>query len=236
MCNADFMVPAKALRLLSICAVLFTVAASGAEIVDNASYSGPKTTIRHALWGGEDEVSDAGKFSSTDKALLNDLAVEMQKGLRARVLLTTPTIPWPFRGTVENPVQVFGTWHRRGLVEAVTISDWGKRCARSAPIGKAGWQGDVRVLTETEVLSTQGPTNSIWENLRRRYSPFAGVLSTTLPGYGLHHTQAVLCVSFYDSAVGSDDASILMRRRKGLWVLQKVERIGGMGKRPWPHR
>ena len=64
MCNADFMVPAKALRLLSICAALFTAAVSGAEIVENTSYSGPKTTIRYALWGGADEVSDARKFCS----------------------------------------------------------------------------------------------------------------------------------------------------------------------------
>src|SRR5579862_6961640 len=49
-------------RLLLACLSLLLTILGRAEIVENTKYAGPKTTLRYAMWGGADEVSDAKEF------------------------------------------------------------------------------------------------------------------------------------------------------------------------------
>ncbi|MDR3688694.1 MAG: extracellular solute-binding protein [Fimbriimonas sp.] len=48
-------------RLAGICVALAATLAR-AEIVENTTYQGPKTTIRYSMWGGANEVTDARRF------------------------------------------------------------------------------------------------------------------------------------------------------------------------------
>ena len=168
----------KGVSFALLAAVGMVTASARAEIVENTSVSGPKTTVRYALWGGADEVAStrnlAQRFVKTHPDIRLDIGVypwgqywaklqtQMASGL-------APDVMQFFSGS-------FGVWVARGalmpldkLAEKsayrlddffpVTIENcrWNNHLY-ALPTDIAGWS----VVYSTDLLEQSGIPKSEW--------------------------------------------------------------------------
>jgi multiple sugar transport system permease protein len=165
-------------RLAFACLFCLAATLAGAEIVENAAYSGPKTTIRYSLWGGADEVSDARLFCQQFVALHPEIRLDVsvfpwgQYWAKLQTQMASGLAP----DVMEFYSQSFGEWVARGAL--LPLDDLAKKDNfkasdfSPAPLENCRWNGRLyslptdiaiwSIVYSTDLLEQSGIRREDW--------------------------------------------------------------------------